>query len=184
MKTDLKLEQAAGLVAKIEGVLREGCERIEPCGSFRRCRNTVGDIEFLIIPKPSASLWGEAVGSALDPILGRLLNEGRLLPGRASGEKYKQFKIGSRPDIKLDLFIVTGDEWGVAMAIRTGPAQFSKAIVTQYRFGGLLPDGHTVKNNRVSDRDGRPISTPTEADFLNLCACGYVEPHFRDGYPI
>jgi DNA polymerase/3'-5' exonuclease PolX len=81
--------------------------------------------------------------------------------------------------INLDLFIVTRPaQWGVILAIRTGPADFSKWIVTPRKYGGALPSNCHVEGGRVL-RQQIPLEMPEERDFLDFLGLGWVEPKDR-----
>ena len=131
---------ARHLAEDIEAKLAPGCERIEIAGSLRRERPVIGDIEIVCIPRYQVDMFGVVAyeqPSYLDAILSGLVAEGRLLPGKKNGKKFKQFIIPHAVSgITLDLFITTPERWGVIFAIRTGPASFSKRLVTQQVKGG------------------------------------------------
>ncbi len=197
--------QASALAYKIECQLRPGCERIQVAGSTRRRSPSIGDLEFVIIPRREAGLFGSAQPgeSILDVELRRLVDAGRLRPGRCNGERAKHYLIGGA-DIGVDLYLVTPATWGVQLALRTGPRQYSRSIVTQREFGGRLTDDRVVHDGRVWRRvdvqlglpalgvDGKrppgricipdpgasPLDTPEEADFLTM-AGGWLDPQVR-----
>lgn len=186
MKTRMDLGEATELASELIEHLRPGCERIEAAGSLRRLSPWVGDLELVAIPRRRAGLFGAGQGdSLLDDALRQLTRLGFLIPGRSNGPRYKQYLLADRaPSFQLDLFIVTAATWGVQLALRTGPADFSRAIVTTRSYGGLLRDGHYVCEGRVR-RSGHGIEedllldTPEEADFLAL-AGGWLPPEQRN----
>lgn len=60
-------------------------------------------------------------------------------------------------------------QWGLLAIIRTGPAEFSKRLVTPTRHGGLLPGWLKVKDGaiwraRLDSRDLELVPTPSELD--------------------
>lgn len=192
---------------KLADELGPGCERIEIAGSLRRGRKMVGDIELVMVEKfvekPAGGLFGTpTTGSALAPILARMVADGRLC-NKLNGEKMKKYKIATvkRP-LFVDLFIAHPDAWGYQLAIRTGPSWFSKKMVTQRYKGGLLGDAYRAFAGGVWK--GRPDLTPPgdgtqppepfmehdgvvyerhpvpeEPDFMALLSCGYIEPDKR-----
>ena len=99
-----------------------------------------------------------------------------------NGPKYKQLRL-HQAEINLDLFIVTPPaQWGVIMAIRTGPAEFSQWCVTQRSKGGALPSDCQVKDGGVYRHGAsRPISMPEELDFLDFLGLGWINPSERKG---
>lgn len=179
------------------------CSRIEVAGSVRRQAPTVGDIEMLAIPKlgdrPGAtSLFAEPC-SLLELELQKLADERKLLPVKG-GEKFRQYIIATVPwGPQLDLFITTPPQWGVIFAIRTGPARYSRWIVTQRCAGGGLnddcrvkdgflwrglfpadvpatrPEGSEVFDDHVYER----IDTPEESDFFTYVDGGLKPPSKR-----
>ncbi|MEM8739775.1 MAG: hypothetical protein AAGG38_15040 [Planctomycetota bacterium] len=182
--------QAVKLAWQVQAQLRPGCERIEVAGSVRRKTPDVGDLEFVIVPKREAGLFGDASPgeSLLDRVLGDLVDEGRLRRGERDGERQKQFVL-ARSGVKLDLFIVTPATWGVQLAIRTGPSNFSTALVMPRYRGGYLDDDLQISEGRawripsygagiVDGTSAVALDTPEESDFLAL-AGGWVEPEDR-----
>lgn len=65
------------------------------------------------------------------------------------------------------------------MALRTGPADLSKRLVTPKAKAGLLPDGLHVHRGAVRDGDGVVIPTPTEAAFFELLGLPWEKPRYR-----
>ena len=179
MKHSAALRIAEGLVREF----RPYCERMEIAGSIRRGKAEVGDIEIVAVPKLMAmyDMFGEQVGTRneLDHPLGWLLmNRARFVK---NGPRYKQIALPE--GIKLDLFLVLPPaQWGVIFAIRTGPAEFSRWIVTSRTLAGALPAGYKVKDGSVRRslwEEGFTISMPEEIEFLNFLGLGWIEPEER-----
>lgn len=191
MKTELKLSQALPLAEKIKDALSPACERIEVAGSIRRRKATVGDIEIVAIPKlipdmaAQLSLFGDPpmMVSALDMLLERLTRDKpNFTRGDKNGELQKQFYVLLNPEdgakIMLELWLASPENWGYIFALRTGPAEFNKAWVTQQRKGGLLPNRYSGSGGRLH-KDGKPIPTPEESDVFDLIG-GLIPPTDRD----
>lgn len=177
----LTLAQAQPIAEYLIGLLAPVCDRIEVVGSLRRRRIHVHDIELLLIPK-----WGKGEPTGLFEedaptinlalaLLDEMVERGDLVKRQKSngqttwGDRTQYAQFGSVP---VDIFQVPDPEcWGVLQAIRTGPAEFSKALVTQRKFGGKLPNDHYVQNGRVwqGASDSVVLSTPTEDDFFRIC---------------
>lgn len=152
-------------------------ERCEIAGSLRRMKDDVGDIELVATPKmlPSYDLFGQEIGkhSMLDDR--RIyLPYGKIIK---AGQRYVQVDLWE--GIKLDFFVVLPPaSWGVILAIRTGPADFSKWIVTPRNKGGALPLGWKVEDGRVWDGQVT-MDFQEEAKFLEWIGVGCVEPKDR-----
>ena len=180
-KRKLRLAQAEKIAQWLARELAPACERIEIAGSIRRHEPLVGDIEIVAISSTSPGLFGQALEFNIVACCQRLVEQGILEPPSKNGQRYKQFVVAkTEPATQLDLFIVRPETWGVLLALRTGPAGFSKRLVTQRRYGGLLPDPLQVRDGRVWDtRSGLALDTPEERHFLRLCG-GWVEPERRE----
>ena len=117
------------------------------------------------------------------PLVQDLVSKG-VFEHRLSSDGKKCF--GSRfqrllyADIPIDIFCCfPPSQWGVLSVIRTGPALFSKALITQRCEGGkYLPTGMRVQDGRVIDR-GVPVETPEEEDFFKLLGLPYIHPEDR-----
>ena len=191
-KIKLPLAQAQALAEKIVEALSPACERIEIAGSIRRRKPMVGDIEIVAIPR-----FGPKPGAMADLFTGKIEQESlldRLLAelverkphfhrGGKDGEKYKTFAIDlpGGDQVKLDLFLATVEQWGFTLLIRTGPADFSKHMVTQAWQDGPLPAEYRVSggwmwqgSEQVPIREGR--------EWFELCGYEYREPWERDGW--
>jgi len=183
---------ASGIAKAVCDELAPCCDRIEVVGSVRRRAMSVGDIELLLVPTLSGGMFGCGDPEALDRKLQELIDANRLAPGRCDGDKHKSLRL-VRADQQLDLYLVTPDEWGCAMVIRTGPAGFSNHFVKQRRWGGLCPDYLTfaelrVWRDRVREPDekgnlkviepGTALDTPEERDVFDL-VCSWIPPHRR-----
>jgi hypothetical protein len=134
----------------------------------------------------------------LDDRVGVLLVKGELhgrlgKNGRAAiGSRYKRLLFKG---YAVDLFVcLPPTQWGVLMAIRTGPATFAHAFVTNVGHmtrpayagaehkprPGLLPRGMRVgEGNQLFGPDGRVISTPTEEAFFEAIGQRLLDPWRR-----
>lgn len=154
------------------------CARLEIVGSVRRLKPDVHDIELLARPKmePRFDLWGEKVGEH------SLLNDrsvfeelGEILK---AGPRYVQ--VALKDGINLDLFIqLPPADWGVLSVIRTGPADFSKWVVTNRSKGGALHNGWRCEDG-VIRAENVTFNFPEELDFLKWLNLGWLEPWERE----
>ena len=176
MKTRIPLDRARETADGIVRLLSPACERIAVAGSVRRGEPEVGDIELVAIPKEvrEPDLFGNAARprSLLDEALA-----GTGWKTAKNGPRFKQFLLPG--NLSLDLFVVLPPaQWGVILAIRTGPREFSRWAVTRHERGGPLPPGCRVQGGAVRC-SGVLQETPEEVDFLNLLGIGWVDPAER-----
>jgi len=81
--------------------------------------------------------------------------------------------------LAVDLFsVLPPAQWGVIMMIRTGPAEFSRRLVTPRGSGGLLPDGLRVRDGAIWDGE-HAIATPEEDDVWRVLGLAPVAPEDR-----
>lgn len=165
--------------------LRTGCERIEVAGSVRRGERLVKDLEIVAIPKLRRDLFGEIMPdepTELDQVLEGLFRahtvDLRAVDEKGTtrnGPKYKALRH-CRTNLGVDLFIVRRPaQWGAIFAIRTGPADYSRKLVTKAQDRGLqCREGHLVRID-----DGAVLNTPEEGDFIRACGLPLVPPQKR-----
>lgn len=176
---------ALTIARDIQDQLAPACLQIEIAGGLRRAKPDVHDIELVAQPRlvPVANLFGEHIEdhSLLDERLTELLDAGALTPGNADGSRFKQYRVPPS-GVALDLFIVLPPaQWGVIMAIRTGPAHYSQWLVTARNKNGALPSHLTAHNGALweGDRQQRLIETPTEASFFDALGIPMPIPAHR-----
>jgi DNA polymerase/3'-5' exonuclease PolX len=180
-------------------------ERWSFAGSLRRECPEVGDVEHVVMantgPAETGALFTEHV-NLLWHRLDQLVREGTVLkhlyPNNTVrwGEKYRG--VNFRGHLH-EIFLADQDNWGPTLAIRTGPAGFSRRLVI-----GLQKHGLRNKDGKVwrcqpcgwcdapgADRgacrhcDGtgllclEAISVPDERQYLQLAGVGWVEPKNR-----
>lgn len=181
------LQYAAKVAGRLVELLAESCKRIEIAGSVRRRKETVKDVELVVVPKVVVmrDLFGTLAQriSLLDAALDSLVHEGVLdVPSgvKNGGERMKKFDVVKGPHVlRLDLFIVLPPaQWGSVLAIRTGPMEFSKWLVTEKRWGGAMPAG-MVQVDGALYRGGQVVETPEERDYFEALGVPWMEPWER-----
>lgn len=188
------------LAAQLLTLLSPVCARIEVAGSIRRRVELVGDVELVAAPRieeRQVGLFVEDVERVdlldewcRDQVARGVLEDAITEAGRrVFGRRYKRFYLKGRP---IDLFVVLPPaQWGVVMALRTGPRWFSRQLVTPRDQGfaddegryrrGLLPvasEAYKVKDGSLR-RDGVAMWTPEEVDFFEAARTAWVEPEER-----
>jgi len=160
-------------------ILRAACTQVEIAGSLRRKKRQVKDIEIVAEARIETDLFG---GSKSGPWEIDRLVEGHLFAGKLShrmprrmGERYKAL-VDVESGIAIDLFVVRPPaRWGAILAIRTGPATFSKELVTAARRRGR----RVVDGRLIIEATGATIETPTEESFFRACGVEWREPEAR-----
>ena len=179
----MKLNQALEIAESLRSDLRPYCEKIEIGESIRRKKLEPKDIELIAIPKFAEVGTGQAtLFGGETTITENLLFT--YLAGKSEysiikmGERYCQFEyIGAEDTIKVDLFTATPATWGYIFMIRTGPAEFSKWVVTE-----LERRGFTLKDAAIWDKTPAGddmIGTPTEQGVFGLLQIDWIDPEMR-----
>ena len=176
MTEGMKLQDAREIAVRILKELEPYCKRVQIAGSIRRGKQIVKDIEIVAEPKYQyqPDLFGNMIRTSKLLTFPYFDQMGSIIK---AGEKFVQIDL--REGIKLDLFIVTPPaQWGVIYLIRTGPAAFSRWMVTQRRKGGALPSNAKVKDGCIYN-DDLPFMTYDEIDFFSFNGLEFIDPKER-----
>ena len=162
------------------------------CRSIRRKKAEVGDIEIVAVPKMGrargAGLFADTefvYVNLLDELMQKLLNLSQaIVPGDRTkdgrkapfSERYYKFRYDG---YQFDLFVVLPPaEWGIIFVIRTGPAMYSKWLVTEALYKGMqVVDGQLWRI--VNGQKLSIISCPEEKSFFRALDILYEEPEKR-----
>jgi DNA polymerase/3'-5' exonuclease PolX len=96
-------------------------------------------------------------------------------PIEKGGERYIQVRDIYGSGNTLDLFLVhPPSEWGVQLAIRTGPASYSMEAVSRIR-GRLWK----CKDGWIRDERGQRVPCPDEKSFFAAAQMEWIPPEER-----
>ncbi len=185
----MTLLTANRLADELTGLFRPFCERWEIAGSIRREKSIgIKDIEIVAIPKLEeiqAGLFGEPAGAknlfldALDQaVAGGVLSKriGENSGQQCWGPKHQRAVYKGEA---VDIFqVIPPAQWGAILAIRTGPAGYSRSLVTPKPYG-YMPFGMKLKDGGLY-RGTDLIPTPEEEDFFAALAIAWVPPGDRE----
>lgn len=154
-------------------------------GSIRREEETVGDIEIVLFtekyPKQPA-MFGESTAdeTPLDDLVKqttKMRGYGWRL-GAKNGLKFKQLQH-IRRNVTADLFIITDERaWGSAIAVRTGPVYFSKAMMKRAKDLNMhFADGFLLYNHRYKKDEVIPL--PDEKSVFRALKIKWLPPQQR-----
>lgn len=176
------LPLAQSLVKRIKPVTR----RVEVAGSIRRRKETVKDVELVIICDDYEGLF-KRLGPA-----GRFIKPG--VPNVVDWSpkpNAKYLRMLLNEGIKLDIFVAHRDNWGGIYTMRTGSGVDAHGNV----FNGFVPrmfarwkrisGGGRMMGGQPCRPDGTILAVPEEEDFFDLCQARWVPPENRiDGNAI
>lgn len=167
----IPLDYATEIAEKTLAQLSPYCERIELAGSIRRKKSEVKDIEIVLIPRVKDL-----------PILKKQIDKWEKVKGKFPC-LYTQRRL--LEGINLDLFIATPDNWGLQLAIRTGPANYSHHVLAMgwskegyHSKGGILyPTSKVYGQDRLDY--SKPVYLREEIDVFNFIRIPWREPKDR-----
>jgi DNA polymerase/3'-5' exonuclease PolX len=172
----MELKKAQELAEAFLVGLSPFCQRAEIAGSIRRRKPEVGDIEVVCIPRSieTEDLLGFVT---LSRNLGffTYLSNFQVLKGSPKEGKFIQLKL---PEITLDLFTATPENWGLIFAIRTGSADFSHHKLA----AGWVKAGYHSQGGYLCKLQGlgkTTISIKEETDLFQLIGLPWISPEKR-----
>ena len=170
----MKLEQAQQLANELCAELAPYCVRIEIAGSVRRLKAEPRDLEIVCITETGtfqmANLFGESQPVVLVNRLEDALSQYLTSDGpwqlddqlRRAGPHYKRLRHKAL-DVACDLYITDARRWAYTFTIRTGPADFSTALVKRAHYLRSFFDGSLLYKHPPMFFDGRTVPCPIGA---------------------
>lgn len=175
-------------------------------GSIRRKRAFVSDVEHVVIPRldvegfpatnkiwkrleelVTAGMIEKALYGTPDPEADEPEPDlfGAGADSKPAGQTYRWgplYRGVIFKGVKHEIFTADRDNLGYILAIRTGPEEFSRHLVTVIKQGGLYhtKDGYVRYSTGASAGSVRPVRT--EEEFFELCRVPYLPPEVRDDY--
>ncbi|GAB5404546.1 MAG: DNA polymerase/3'-5' exonuclease PolX [Aureliella sp.] len=161
----IRLDQAEKLVERLRLQLQSDViERIEFAGSFRRGKETVGDIDILVV-----SQHHTAVMDLLEAF-----------PGRVSTIVRGDTKMSIRVDeqFQVDLRVVPAASFGAALQYFTGSKEHNVAVRSRARKLGMTVNEYGVAK---LDSPEEYIAGETEESVYEVLGLQWVSPELREG---
>lgn len=177
-------------------------------GSIRRKRPEVGDAEHVVIPLMMPRVIDTMFGRVEDGVVNRVWDALDLMVATGQAEKAicgdpedpearPSVKWGSLyravlyKGMKHDIFMAEPHEgdrpsrnYGSLLAIRTGPWEFSRHLVSVLKQGGRYRHIEGYVRYASGPAEGTIRPCPTEPEFFALCNVPYIEPERRDGFQV
>jgi len=157
------LTQALPIAERIRSELAPHCHRCEIAGSIRRGKAEPKDIEIVAIPKPyEIGLFESGIAT--------VVNRWEKVKGELPCKYTQRILLEG---IKLDMFFATPENWGWIYMIRTGSANYSAWMLTEYNKRGFCSkDGYPT-------RGSRRFFMPEEEDVFRFIGMPFVPPEMR-----
>ena len=165
---------ARHIAERVVAQLTPYCDKIKICGSIRRRKSEVSDIDIVCLPKtePIKDMFGMISGHKRPDGFIQAINSMQKIKGDPEG-KYTQRMLEG---MKVEIAMASPSNWGNLCLIRTGDADFSKIIMTIVLKRGLQQkEGHLYKNDELM-----PVFS--ELDYFKILRIPYIEPELRNKY--
>lgn len=188
-----KLAEAKLLAEQLVEQMKPFCGRIMIAGSIRRGKETVKDVEICAIPKfetrekqaemfdlfaglnqqyESVNLLFEWATKNQTTVQWIKTGTSEIIPWqiKPDGKYWRGVLNLNAEQIKLDLFLLNPLNWGIQTVIRTGPAEFSGALVTflKKKTKFRAQEGH------LRNEAGEIIGCGTEEEFFREAGMQFV----------
>jgi DNA polymerase (family 10) len=165
------VEEAASQLVEY---LREypGFTRMEPAGSFRRGRETVGDLDMLVTgPGCAEDVVAKAVEYvAAYPLIGTLLAKG------ANKVSFRMRPRGQVQALQVDVRLLPEGSWGAAQQYFTGSKMHNVSLRQR-----ALRQGYTLSEYALARvEDGSFVAGATEEEIYNALGLDWIAPEMRE----
>lgn len=166
----IRLDQAEVFALPLVEALREHPDviRIELCGSLRRRKEIINDIDILVSSKNPDAVMGSFVEL---PGVKQLIGRG---PTKCSVTLQRTTSGGRRLLINSDLRIVDDSEFPFALHYFTGSKEHNVAMRARAQQFGLKLNEYELAG------DGKSIPCRDEADLFRALKLDYIPPEMRE----
>lgn len=162
-----RLGDVASPVAMILDSLKSHpeCHQVEAAGSFRRGKEIVHDVDFLVATGKPEAIMEHFISQ---PWVKKVIVQGAT-----------KSSIYLENGLQCDLRAVTNDEYACALAYFTGSKEHNVAMRSR-----ALSQGYTLNEYRLAPKEGGSAEEApvfhTEADLYSFLGMDYVEPELRE----
>lgn len=162
----IRIDQAERLVQRLREHLNActDIQQLEFAGSYRRGKETVGDIDILTVSSNAAS------------VMDRL----EQFPGRLSTLARGDTKLSIRVDdqFQVDLRVVPAESFGAALQYFTGSKEHNVAIRGRARKMGMTVNEYGVA--KIDDPE-QTFAGSTEEELYRVLGLNWIAPELREG---
>ena len=161
------MPQVRALQAFLEAL--PGAEKVTAAGSVRRRKETIGDVDFLVVAKSS------------DAIMDAFVKMRSVANVIAHGETKSSVKL--RSGVNVDLRVVPAESYGAALNYFTGSKDHNVALrQIAIKKGLKLNEYGLSRVSGIGDRGslGKTVAGKTEEEIYAKLGMDYIEPEMRE----
>lgn len=166
----VRIDVADDLATPILELLRKlkGVKRVEACGSLRRRKETIGDLDFLVSAANAKPIMDAFVAMpGVEKVLGQGETKSSVL-----------LKIGEGPtasSIQADLRVVSDEQFPFALHYFTGSKEHNVALRARAQEHGLKLNEYKLAGAKGS------VKCKNEEDIFAALGLSYIPPEIREG---
>lgn len=162
----MRIDQAEHLVLRLRNHLNncKAIEQMEFAGSYRRGKETVGDIDILVISKK------------VDAVMDQLASFPALTSVIVRGDTKMSIRVDNQ--FQVDLRVVPKASFGAALQYFTGSKEHNVAIRGRARKMGMTVNEYGVAK---LDNPDKLIGGKTEEELYSLLGLQWIAPELREG---
>jgi len=186
MKAKFSRSRANAVADELEARLAPYCTHFLACGSLRRMKYAMGDIELCYVSKvvqqpDQNALFGAVEVQLAEEAIRQAVREKILKPrlnvkGALTWGPRNKLAIHVESDVPVDLFATTEDCWPNYLVCRTGPAKLNQQIAKLARQRGLRWHPYGRGFTRT---DGSWLVVGSARDVFEAVGLRYLEPRKR-----
>jgi DNA polymerase (family X) len=164
-----KAEAAAAELIEFIKQYGKGVESITPAGSLRRGRETVGDLDLLLILSE-----GHTAQKKVDAIAEHILKFPRIEQTLAHGENKVSFTLQN--GLQVDVRLLEKESFGAALLYFSGSKEHNVALR-----GRANDMGYTLNEYALATLKGeKPVARRTEEEIYAKLKLDYIPPELRE----
>ncbi|MHB8755800.1 MAG: DNA polymerase/3'-5' exonuclease PolX [Candidatus Acidiferrales bacterium] len=161
-------EATAAQVAAHIQALGKQIASITPAGSLRRGKETIGDLDFIVIPA------GKYSQKSVDAIFDHILKYPPIQQVLAHGENKVSFLLPN--GMQVDVRVIPPESYGAALLYFTGSKEHNVALR-----GRANAMGYTLNEYALTTlKGGKTVAGRTEAEIYAKLDLPYIEPELRE----
>jgi DNA polymerase (family X) len=167
-----RLDQASDEVVRMSAYIHEAgaaVESVTAAGSFRRGRETIGDLDLLVTMRP-----GQDKQKDVDAVADHILKYPRVERMLAHGENKVSVTLES--GMQVDVRLLQKNSFGAALLYFTGSKEYN--VVLRGRANDM---GWTLNEYALTTiKGGKVVAGKTEAEIYSKLKLPYIEPELRE----
>jgi DNA polymerase (family X) len=167
-----RLDQASDEADRMSAYIREAGDAVEsitPAGSFRRGRETIGDLDLVVTMRP-----GKDKQADVDAVAEHILKYARIEETLAHGENKVSMLLEN--GMQVDVRLLQKNSFGAALLYFTGSKEHN--VVLRGRANEM---GWTLNEYALTTiKGGKVVAGRTEEEIYSKLKLAYIEPELRE----